>query len=164
MTDPHPAPPPQGEARWHRLDPAVRMLWRVGAVFWAAFLTVAALALLLALDQPLRWALPVAVLALLHAAVVPGKRYEHFRYQVGDVELRIARGWLWRSTSVVLHSRVQHVDTRQGPVENLLGLATVVVFTAGSVGAMVAIPGLPHEDAEALRDRLILLSGTGDAV
>lgn len=160
MSDPH----PPGDAPTNSLDPAVRMLWRVGAVFWAAFLTAAAVVLLLALEQPVRWAVPFAVLALLYAAVVPGKRYDRFRYRVNEVELRIAQGWLWRSTSVVLHSRVQHVDTRQGPVANLLGLATVVVFTAGSVGAMVAIPGLRREDAEALRDRLILLSGTDDAV
>ena len=148
----------------HALDPKVRTLWGLGAVLWVSFLTGAAALGLIALDQPGRWAFPVAVLGLLYAAIVPGKRYEHFGYHVGEVELRIARGWLWRSTSVVLHSRVQHVDTRQGPVENLLGLATVVVFTAGSVGAMVAIPGLPRADAEALRDRLVALSGADDAV
>jgi membrane protein YdbS with pleckstrin-like domain len=65
---------------------------------------------------------------------------------------------------VVLHSRVQHVDTRQGPIERALGLATVVVFTAGTVGAMVAIPGLRPGDADLLRDRLVALSGSGDAV
>lgn len=148
----------------HRLDPGVRMLWRLGAALWWIFLSAAAAVALFASDLPPYWALAVAALGGVHVAVVPGKQYRHFGYRVGDVELRIARGWLWRSTSVVLHSRVQHVDTRQGPVGNLLGLSTVVVFTAGTVGAMIAIPGLAREDAEALRDRLVALSGADDAV
>lgn len=148
----------------HPLDPAIRTVWRVGAALWALFLTVAAGIALASAEQPLRYALLAAGLGLLYAVVVPGKRYEHFGYHVGEVELRVRRGWLWRTTSVVLHARVQHVDTKQGPLENLLGLSTVVVFTAGSVGAMVDIPGLPKEDAEALRDRLVALSGSDDAV
>lgn len=159
MTD-----PPRAEPHWTRLDPAVRMLWRTGAALWWAFLAAATAAALFALELPPLWALGVVALGALHVAVVPGKRYAHFGYRVSDVELRIARGWLWQSTSVVLHSRVQHVDTRRGPVEGLLGLSSVVVFTAGTVGAMVAIPGLVRADAEALRDRLVALSGADDAV
>ncbi|NIQ53994.1 MAG: PH domain-containing protein, partial [Gammaproteobacteria bacterium] len=57
--------------------------------------------------------------------------------------------------SVVPHTRIQHVDVRRGPLDRWLGLARVVVFTAGSRGAMVEVPGLDAGDAEALRDRLI---------
>jgi membrane protein YdbS with pleckstrin-like domain len=40
----------------------------------------------------------------------------------------------------------------------------VVVYTAGSRGAIVTIPALGRAQAEALRDRLAELSGAGDAV
>jgi membrane protein YdbS with pleckstrin-like domain len=50
--------------------------------------------------------------------------------------------------------RVQHVDTQRGPVERLAGLASVVVYTAGSRGADVTIPGLRPERAEQLREQL----------
>jgi uncharacterized protein len=158
------AAPVEADASLHRLAPAVRMVWRLGAVLWWLFLTGAAAVALIATDLPGEWALAMAAIRVAYVLVVPGKRYLHYGYSVSDVELRIVRGWMWRSTSVVLHSRVQHVDTRQGPVERLLGLATVVVFTAGTVGAMVAIPGLPADDADALRDRLVALSGADDAV
>jgi uncharacterized protein len=147
-----------------RLDPAVLTLWRVGALLWWLFLAAAAAVALLASDLDPVWALAVVAAGGVYTAVVPGKRYARFGYHVGDVDLRLRRGWVWQASSVVLHARVQHVDTRRGPLENLLGLATVVVFTAGTVGAMLAIPGLRLADAEALRDRLIALSGSDDAV
>jgi uncharacterized protein len=146
------------------LDPAVRVLWRVQAAVWWLVLTGVAAVLLAAAEWPVEAALAVALVGALQVTIVPGRRYAHYGYLVGDSELRVRRGWLWRTLSVVLHARVQHVDTRQGPVESMLGLATVIVFTAGSVGAMVAIPGLPRAEAETLRDRLVALSGTDDGV
>ncbi len=62
------------------------------------------------------------------------------------------------------HARIQHVDTRHGPIDRWLGLASLVVFTAGTRGAILAIPALEAAEAEDLRDRLAALSGSGDAV
>ncbi len=42
----------------------------------------------------------------------------------------------------VPYVRVQHVDTTRGPVERAIGLASVVVYTAGTRGADITIPGL----------------------
>jgi membrane protein YdbS with pleckstrin-like domain len=56
--------------------------------------------------------------------------------------------------TVVPFVRVQHVDTQRGPVERALGLASVVVYTAGSRQADVTIPGLTPERADALQERL----------
>lgn len=147
-----------------QLDPRIVTVWRVGATSWWAFWTLAATILALGFDRSPAWAVPVALLGAAWVAVVPARRYAHFRYCVGPVDVRVLHGWLWRHASVVLHARIQHVDTRQGPVARMLGLATVVMYTAGSVGAMVAIPGLEEARAEALRDRLAALSGTDDAV
>ena len=157
-------PPLPRAAEDERLDPRVVGLWCVGASIGGAVWTALAVAVLLIFGQHWGWSLIVAALAVLYVVRVPPARWRHFRYRVGDADVRVAHGWLWRTESVVLHSRIQHVDTRQGPIERMMGLATVVVFTAGSVGAMVAIPGLATARADALRDRLVRLSGTDDAV
>ena len=115
-------------------------------------------------DRSPAWASLMAPLAATYVMQVPPRRYRHFAFRVGPADVRVAHGWLWRTESVVLHSRIQHVDTRQGPVARMMGLGTVVVFTAGSVGAMVGIPALAEREAEALRDRLAHLSGTEDAL
>jgi membrane protein YdbS with pleckstrin-like domain len=56
--------------------------------------------------------------------------------------------------SVVPFVRVQHVDSQRGPIERLAGLSSVVVYTAGSRGADVTIPGLRPERAEAIQAEL----------
>lgn len=169
--DPHAAfaagaepPPAEALAPDERMDPKVELLWQVGAALgWAVWIAVASVGLFL-LDRSPAWASLMAPVGATYVMQVPARRYRHFAFRVGPADVRVSHGWLWRTESVVLHSRIQHVDTRQGPVERMMGLATVVVFTAGSVGAMVAIPGLAVARAEALRDALVRLSGTDDAV
>lgn len=147
-----------------RLDPSVVNLWRLTGALWAAFWTLAAVGAAALLEWPLWLAVPVAAASIAWTVWMPAAAYRHYAYQVGQVDVRVMHGWWTRGVTVVLHSRIQHVDTRQGPIERSMGLATVVIFTAGSVGAMVAIPGLNDAVAEALRDRLAQLSGADDAV
>lgn len=156
--------PVPAEAEAERLDPKVVRAWQVDAALgWMLLAGLAAAALFVA-DRPPAWALLAAFIGLIYVLRVPPHRYRHFVFRVGPVDVRVAHGWLWHTESVVLHSRIQHVDTRQGPIERTMGLATVVVFTAGSVGAMVAVPGLATARAEALRDQLVRLSGADDGV
>jgi membrane protein YdbS with pleckstrin-like domain len=58
-------------------------------------------------------------------------------------------------------NRIQHVDVRQGPLEQWLGLSRVLVYTASGMGADGVIPGLNVETAEALRDQLVRTEGDG---
>ena len=55
--------------------------------------------------------------------------------------------------------RVQHVDTTQGPLDQALGLATVVVHTAAGT---TTIPALDEGHAGRLRDRIAALARTAD--
>ena len=155
---------PPREAPVQRLDPRTVTLWRLTGALWAAFWTAAMVIPWLLWEWPLLLMVPVAALGVAWVVWVPPAAWRHWSYQVGEVDVRVMQGWWTRRVAVVLHSRIQHVDTRQGPLERAMGLATVVVYTAGSVGAMVGIPGLAERDAEALRDRLAQLSGADDAV
>ena len=60
-------------------------------------------------------------------------------------------------------SRVQHTDVSQGPLERKLGLGTLVIYTAGTDHARVALSGLDHSTALDIREHL-LPGRTGDAV
>jgi membrane protein YdbS with pleckstrin-like domain len=144
--------------------PRVVSVWRIAALVWAVVFAGVCVAATVAAEVPALWALAPSLLAVALALYMPGARWRAWSYRVGEIDLRIMRGVLWRTESVVLHARIQHVDTRQGPVERMFGLASVVVYTAGSVGAQVGIPGLVAADAEALRDRLAALSGSEDAL
>lgn len=91
---------------------------------------------------------------LVSAMLWPALMHRHFRYQVREHDLLVRSGVLFRRWSSIPHSRIQHVDTRQGPMERWLGLSRLAVYTAAGVSADGSIPGLAQEEAERLRDML----------
>ncbi len=144
-----------------RLAPRVRLLWRVRALVWAVGLTVGAwmgelhlLPRYLPDGWPRGWITAgVGVLGLAWTLTIPAIRYRRWRYALRSRDLWIHYGILWRTVSVIPYIRLQFVDTEQGPVARILGLATLVVHTAAP-GTAGRIPGLDAGEAEDLRERL----------
>lgn len=102
---------------------------------------------------------PLALLALILlpipvATAVLARR--HHRYAVVDGSLQVARGVLRKQEWVVPLDRVQAVSITRSWLQRLLGIATVVVGTAGAKGvARPNVVDLATEDAVALA-RLLL--------
>ena len=111
---------------------------------------------------PILWLLGSILLGW-HAHRWPALDYRHTSYRVDHLGIEIRRGVYWREIIHVPRSRVQHTDVSQGPVERRFGLATLVIFTAGTDHARVDLAGLQHGVALRLRDHL-LPSGNTDAV
>ncbi len=84
----------------------------------------------------------------------PALEHRHQRYAIDGDEMRIRSGVYWRSHVHVARSRIQHTDVTQGPFERRLGLATLVVFTAGRDHSKVELRGLDHALAQAIRAHL----------
>lgn len=83
---------------------------------------------------------------------MPMRRYAARGYSIEEERLRVVRGILFRSDTVVPFGRVQHIDVNQGPLERAFHLATLTVHTAGTHNASVSLPGLAREDAMAMRE------------
>ena len=98
-------------------------------------------------------------LQILLALFWPGLAYRYFGYLIRDQDLLVQRGVLLRRRTSIPHSRIQHVDTRQGPLEQLLGLSRVLVFTASGMAADGSLPGVDHGLAETIRDDLSARGG-----
>jgi hypothetical protein len=88
--------------------------------------------------------------------------HRHTSYRIDGAGIEIRRGVWWRKVTHVPRSRIQHTDVSQGPIERGFGLATLHVFTAGTEHAEVALGGLSHATALAVRDHL--LAGRDDDV
>jgi uncharacterized protein len=84
--------------------------------------------------------------------------YRHFHYEVADLGLYVASGWLWRRYQVLPHARVQTVDTTSGPLMRALGLVSVEVRTASARGS-TTIPGLSPEVADRVVEELARRAG-----
>ena len=137
------------------LDPTIQVVWVLKAVIPSLVLggLVAAASFFLPFGRPaIGGGLSLVVFVL--AALLAVLRYRSWAYEVRADSLYLQRGVITRVSTVVPYVRIQHVDARRGPVERGFGLATTVVYTAGSRGADVSIPGLSPERADDLQARL----------
>jgi membrane protein YdbS with pleckstrin-like domain len=150
-----------------RLDPRIRLVWAGRSLIGAAIVAVGAALVARVLDGP-DW-VPVAVgVAVLAVGVVHAVlRFRAWQYEVREDALYLERGVLTQVRTVVPFVRIQHVDSTRSPVERAAGLASTVVYTAGSRGADVTVPGLTPDGADDLRERLkrlAIAAETDDAV
>jgi uncharacterized protein len=97
---------------------------------------------------------PVLLLTLYLIVRTPLRRYAARGFQMGDDRLRVVRGLIFNSDTVVPFGRVQHIDVHQGPIERAYGLGTLILHTAGNHNASVRLPGLGHGDALAMREEI----------
>ena len=135
------------------LHPNYVKVVRIGTLLYVLPFVVVALVLEFAGELPRGVFLaPVLLLSLYLIVRTPLRRYQARGYQIGVDRLRVVRGLIFRSDTVVPFGRVQHIDVHQGPIERGYGLATLVLHTAGNHNASVSLPGLGHDDAMAMRE------------
>lgn len=84
----------------------------------------------------------------------PARQFAMLGHALGDDALRVVRGYLFHTDTIVPFVRVQHIDVGQGPVERIFGVAHVVVHTAGTHNSVVTLPGVDPATAHAMRDTI----------
>jgi len=136
------------------LDPRIRTIWIARTVLVGLVLGAIAAAALFSLGVPLALAIAVVPVPAIVFLPLPILRYRIWRYEIREDAIYLERGVITRVRTVVPYVRIQHVDTSRGPLARAVGLATVVVYTAGSRGADVTISGLALSDARDHQQRL----------
>jgi uncharacterized protein len=128
----------------NRVHPAAVWLWMAQGVLGSAVVAAIVLGVSLMLPDgvpgPLatlstvaRWLLvPLAVVAIV---IEPVWRYRVHRWEVTEDAVYTLEGWLSRTWRIVPVSRIQTVDTTRGPLQQLLGLASISVRTASHAGS-----------------------------
>ncbi|MEX0639151.1 MAG: PH domain-containing protein [Balneolaceae bacterium] len=142
-----------------RVPPRAIRAWQ-----WSAALGNSTLFLI-----PLVWALvygmddPVHIRVILALSVVlfgfwlsgiflfPFLKWKRWRYNIDRHEIDLQRGVLIHQRTLIPLSRVQHVDTRQGPLLRWYTLASVTISTAATTHE---IPALDEVVAEKVRDTI----------
>lgn len=138
-----------------KLDPRFVTVTRIRAALVMLPVLIAALVLESAGLLPLGAIIvPVVMLAAFVILRVPLRRWAACGYDLGGDRLRVVRGLLFRSDTVVPFGRVQHIDLDESPLERAFGLATLTVHTAGTHNASVKLPGLASDDAAAMREAI----------
>lgn len=126
--------------QWRPLPEHVRSVWMVNqAIITACVLAGCAAAVLICVACNWWGFAQGLVIALVTAAAVVDcatqplqtkYAYAFSRFAIDRHCLHIHKGWLFRKSTTIPFNRVQHVDTKQGPVLRHFNLTGVIVHTA----------------------------------
>ena len=152
----------------HQVSPRAVPYWTLTALAGHAALLGGGLVAALVVPGVPGWVLWVlaalAVVAVVHAVVMPRVRYDVHRWEVTPTAVHTRAGWIGRQTRIAPISRVQTVDSRQGALMRLFGLASLTVTTASAAGP-ISIACLDADTARDLVARLTAITAAteGDA-
>ena len=147
------APPSED---WVRVSPRLITARRLVLALTLGPVVLVALVLATVLSAP-AWAVALVAVAGLVVGVwawwLIGRRVRSYGYCERADDLLVTSGILFRRLVIVPYGRMQLVDVTAGPIDRSLGITTVQLHTAAATSD-AAIPGLPPDEAAALRDRL----------
>lgn len=152
-----PEPVPDLDDRDRELDPRVVTVWRFATVALLLVPSLVLSAVVIAfLGPPTGVVVPAVLLVLTAAAAVwyPTARYERWRWRLTDLAMELERGVIVRQAEALPYFRIQQIDVTQGPVDRLLGLASLQVTSASASGS-VTLPGIAADDAPGVRRALL---------
>ena len=148
---------PPAEA-WQRVSPRLATAWRLSMALGVVPLTVIAIVVSVVAGST-----PAAVICGAVGLIIfgwlwwlLGRRVRSFGYVERSDDLLVTSGVLFKRLVIVPYGRMQLVDLVAGPIDRLMGLATVKLHTAAAT-TDAGIPGLTPDEAARLRDRLAAL-------
>jgi len=147
----------------YKLLPEVKTVWTFNFIIRVIFYSLIILIIdfylikgdLIFIDFPIGiLSILVFTFGFILSFILPQLAYKYWWFDVKENEIYIERGILTRIRTVVPYSKIQHIDVQQSVLDRLFHLSKLVLYTAGTRGADVIIPGLPLDYAEQLRDSL----------
>jgi len=130
----------------------LRIEWAMSTAFLVA-VSAALIFFIPALRTSFRWLYVITPSILLigwHYFIVE-RSFPFLAYAVREKDVIMQRGWLIRSVKICPFNRIQNCSVQSGPLDRRYRLASLVIYTAGSEGADMRIPGVPQEEADRLR-------------
>ena len=122
-------------------SPKAIRLMRITSVLSVFFLLIVPAALIAFFARfTLLWGsyvlLGIAVLlSVLYVLLAPGIRFRQYRYKIAPDRIEICEGLFFLRRTIVPIDRIYQIDIRTGPLDNAVGVAKVIVTTAGSTAA-----------------------------
>ncbi|WP_426266497.1 PH domain-containing protein [Sphingomonas sp. LHG3443-2] len=148
------SPPPSELAAVQRVERSYMQVIRVRTLLAWLPLVIGAVVLdrLVLAKTPVGGLLMVLVplVAILATAMAPPRIWARLGYALEPAMLRVVRGWMFHTDTLVPLVRVQHLDVARGPLDKMFGTATLAIHTAGTHNSIVRLPGLSADRAAEL--------------
>ena len=146
-----------------RIDPKGLKVWQITGGLFSLFAIVLLSGLFVVhfIVRPLPiWSLAIGCLlallfVILQTWLLPKLRWKKWRYEVTEHEIELKHGVIIVKRTLIPMVRVQHVDTRQGPLLRAYRLSSVTISTAATTHE---IPALSNDIADELRNRISVLA------
>ncbi|XEC92565.1 PH domain-containing protein [Paenibacillus tarimensis] len=149
-----------------RIDRNALKAWRMsGIISSTVYMLLFAIVLYLTLrfDWPVWIALiagaAAAVKSFLEIFLFPKLKYNQWRYEINEHQIELRHGIIFRIRTSIPMVRIQHVDTKQGPIMRRFGLSTVTFSTAAGSHE---IPALTEQAADQARLQIAKLARLSD--
>jgi uncharacterized protein len=153
------APPedvPDLDDRSRPLDRRVVTVWRISLAIGLLLPTVVLGSVAVGLLGTTGWVVLGVLLVVTGVLVAwyPSARYARWRWRLTDIAVELDRGVVVRQAEALPYFRIQQIDVTRGPVDRLLGLASLQVTSASASGS-VTLPGIAGDDAPGVRRALL---------
>ena len=83
------------------------------------------------------------------------KSFPYLAFALRQHDVIFRKGWLVQTTKICPFNRVQNCSIQSGVLERKWRLASLILYTAGTEGADMRIPGLQQTEAEQLRQFIL---------
>lgn len=93
----------------------------------------------------------IIVITVIHF-ISTKKSYQNLGFAIREHDITCRSGWFVTRIRTTPFNRIQHSNVMVGPLERRYGLATLVLYTAGSDDADLHVRGLRQEEAYRLKD------------
>lgn len=154
-----------------RISPKASTVWRISsAIFTGGFLII--LGILIFLSFYFDWfewikitlyiITAITTLNLIYRLTIYPVYMQHtWRYEIDEDFVQIKYGFINRYHAIIPMSRVEYVNTDQGPLLRKFGLASL---TIGTLTSPHEIPALSNDEAAEIRSKIVYLAKIVDVV
>jgi membrane protein YdbS with pleckstrin-like domain len=131
----------------------IRIEWAISS---AVLLTIGFILIfsIESLQQPI-WVTIIAVtwfLITVGYLVLQAKSFKQKAYALRDKDVIYKSGWIIQRIRTCPFNRIQHSSVSTGVFERKYGLATLILYTAGTDDADIRIPGLKETQAYTMKE------------
>ncbi|ATA58757.1 hypothetical protein GS458_0294 [Geobacillus stearothermophilus] len=154
-----------------QISPNAVKVWRISDAI-TYFITLCILTVLLYLQHYYDWknwvgvilyfiVILVIISSIVEIIFVPIYRQKTWRYDVDEKYIQLKYGGVFMKTHLIIPmTKVQYVNTIQGPLLRKFGLSTIKIGTMASVHE---IPAIPEKKATELREKIAYLAGVNES-
>ncbi|MEZ4773274.1 MAG: PH domain-containing protein [Bacteroidia bacterium] len=139
------------------LHPAFLKVQYIGTLTFMAFLIIPGIVSFFTDLPPVAgmiWFILWSTLLVVQMIILP-MAFKKKSYSMREKDITYRTGLIWQSVTTIPYQRIQHSEVSRGPLEQLFGLASLKIYTAGGGSTDLEISGLDPEKATQMKDYIL---------